>query len=87
MVIDTHSVFQSKNLRPLRETYAAFLEQSKGARNPEGTELSNRPARLHRLAESIPGLLKGFKIPSQVLLTNVGAVLEFLNNLWRLGTE
>jgi hypothetical protein len=28
--------------------------------------LSYRPARLHRLAESIPGLLESLKIPSQV---------------------
>jgi hypothetical protein len=34
-----------------------------GVRNREGVELSYRPARLHRLAESIPGLLKSLKIP------------------------
>jgi hypothetical protein len=32
-----------------------------GARNRVGTGLSYRPARLHRLAESIPGLRKSLK--------------------------
>ncbi len=32
-----------------------FFKQSMGARNRIGIELSYRPARLHRLAESIPG--------------------------------
>ncbi len=41
-----------------------ILEQSMGARNRVGIGLSCRPARLHRLLESIPGLLKGLKIPS-----------------------
>jgi hypothetical protein len=35
-----------------------------GARNTEGIGLSYLPARLHRLAESIRGLLKSFKIPA-----------------------
>jgi hypothetical protein len=40
-----------------------------GARNRKGIGLSCRPARLHRLAKSIPldlipGLLKSLKIPS-----------------------
>ncbi len=35
-----------------------------GARNRVGIGLSYRPARLHRLAESIPGFLKSLKIPS-----------------------
>ncbi len=33
-----------------------------GARNRVGMGLSYRPARLHRLAESIPGLLKRLQI-------------------------
>jgi hypothetical protein len=33
---------------------AGILEQSMGARNRVGIGLSHRPARLHRLAESIP---------------------------------
>ncbi len=37
---------------------AGILEQSMGARNLVGIGLSYRPSRLHRLAESIPGLLK-----------------------------
>jgi hypothetical protein len=38
---------------------AGIIEQSMGARNQVGIGLSYRPARLHRLAESIPwnGLL------------------------------
>jgi hypothetical protein len=39
-----------------------------GARNRVGIGLSYRPARLHRLAESIPGPLKSLKIPSLLLL-------------------
>jgi hypothetical protein len=35
-----------------------------GARNQVGIGLSFRVARLHRLAESIPELLKSFKISS-----------------------
>jgi hypothetical protein len=45
---------------------AAILEQSMGARNRVGVRLSHRPARLHRLAESIPGVLKSLKISSLV---------------------
>jgi hypothetical protein len=48
-----------------------------GTRNRVGIGLSHRPARLHKLAESIRGLHKSFKISS----------LEFYNNLWGLGTE
>jgi hypothetical protein len=44
-----------------------------GATNRVGKGLSDRPARLHRLAESIPGLLKVLKYrlcrPSTFLLT------------------
>ncbi len=47
---------------------AGILEQSMGAGNQVGIRLSYRPARLHRLAESIPGLLKSLKIPSQDLV-------------------
>ncbi len=43
---------------------ARILEQSMGARKWVGLGLPYRPARLHRLAESIPGLLKSLKIPS-----------------------
>ncbi len=42
-------------------TCAGILEQSKGVRNQVGIGLSYPSARLHRLAESIPGLLKGLK--------------------------
>jgi hypothetical protein len=41
---------------------AGVLDQYTGARNRVGIGLSNRPARLHRLAESILGLLKSLKI-------------------------
>ncbi len=40
--------------------------------------LTYRPAWLHKLAESIPGLPNRFKI---------WALLEFYNNQWGLGTE
>jgi hypothetical protein len=43
-----------------------FFFKSLEARNRVGIGLSYRPARLHRLAESIPGLLKSFKIPDLV---------------------
>ncbi len=43
------------------QSSAGILEQSMGARNRVGTGLSYRPARLRRLAESIPGLLKSLK--------------------------
>ena len=52
---------------------AGILEQSMGARNRVGIGLSHRPARLHRLAESIPGLLKSLKIPSLVELRAKGS--------------
>jgi hypothetical protein len=35
------------------------------AGNRVGMGLSYRPARLHRLAESIPGLLRSLKIPTR----------------------
>jgi hypothetical protein len=50
----------------LSEYSAGILKQSMGARNRVGIGLSYWPARLHRLAESIPGLLKSLKIPTQV---------------------
>jgi hypothetical protein len=40
------------------------LQFSMGARKRTGIGLSYRPARLHRLAESIPGLPKSLKIQS-----------------------
>ncbi len=43
---------------------AGIQEQSTWARNRVGIGLSYRPARLHGLAESIPGLLRSLKIPS-----------------------
>jgi hypothetical protein len=51
--------------------YAEILEQSVGARKRVWIGLSYRPARLRRLAESIPwnlfhGLYKSLKIPSLV---------------------
>jgi hypothetical protein len=42
-----------------------IFRQSIGARNRVGIGLSHRPARLHRLAESIPGIHKRLKIPAQ----------------------
>jgi hypothetical protein len=40
---------------------AGILEQSMGARNRVAIGLSYPPTRLHRLVESIPGLLKSLK--------------------------
>ncbi len=48
-------------------TFAGILEQSMGARNRVGIGLSYRSVRLHRLAKSIPGLLKSIKIKSGYL--------------------
>ncbi len=46
---------------------AKILEQSMEARkNRVGIGLSYRPARLHSVAESIPGLDKSLNIPTQV---------------------
>jgi hypothetical protein len=45
---------------------AVILEQSMGARNRVGVRLPHRPARLHRLAESIPGVNKSLQISSLV---------------------
>ncbi len=47
---------------------AGILEQSMWSWNRVGIGLSYRPARLHRVAESIPGLLKSLKIPSLQIL-------------------
>jgi hypothetical protein len=41
--------------------FAGILNYSTGLRNQVGIGLSYRTARLHRLAESIPGLLKSLK--------------------------
>ncbi len=53
---------------PLVPTYceysAGIFEQYMGVRNQVGIGLSYRLARLHRLAESIPGLLQCIKISS-----------------------
>jgi hypothetical protein len=46
-----------------KKTCAGILEQSMGAKNRVGIGLLYRPAWLHRLAESIPGLHKSLKIP------------------------
>jgi hypothetical protein len=49
-------VFPHKHSNDIDGTYycAGTLEQSMGARNQVGIGLSYRPARLHRLAESMP---------------------------------
>jgi hypothetical protein len=46
---------------------AGILEQSMGARNQVGMGLSYRLVRQHRLAESIPGLLKNLKLGPYIL--------------------
>jgi hypothetical protein len=47
-------IFHEKSKDPNFAFCAGTLEQSKGASYPVGIGLSYRPARLHRLAESIP---------------------------------
>jgi hypothetical protein len=47
---------------------AGISEQSMGERNQVVIGLSYWPDRLHRLAESIPGLFKSLKIQSQECL-------------------
>ncbi len=66
----TLAAMEFQNNENHQDKCAGILEQSMGARNRVGIGLSYRPARLHRLAESIslesiPGLLKSLKIPSQ----------------------
>jgi hypothetical protein len=52
-----------------KKTFSAgILEQSKEAGNRVGIRLSYRPARLQRLAESIPVFHKSLKIPSPATL-------------------
>ncbi len=46
---------------------AGILEQSMGARKRVGIGLSYRLVRQHRLAESIPGLLKNLKLGPYIL--------------------
>ncbi len=58
---------------------AGIFKQSMGARNRVGIGLSYRLARLHRLAESIPGLLKCLKIRA------LDSLLGFTNTA--IGTE
>ncbi len=48
----------------MKKTCAGIFEQSMGAKNRVGIGLSYWPTRLHRLAESIPGLFESFKILS-----------------------
>jgi hypothetical protein len=46
------------------EASAGIVKQSMGAKNQVVIGLSYWPARIHRLEESIPGLLESLKIPS-----------------------
>jgi hypothetical protein len=73
------------------QSSAGILEQSLGARNRVGTGLSYRPARLRRLAVSIPGLLKSLKYclwvrsqhpPTQWNLSPVPTLKAMLNKLF-----
>jgi hypothetical protein len=50
--------------------HAGILEQSMGAKNRVEIGLPYRPAKLQRLAESIPGLHKSLKIPPQIHVLN-----------------
>jgi hypothetical protein len=59
-MLDCHKYRSTETGPPLKEVKgedlicAGIFEQSMGARNRVGIGLSNRPARQHRLAESIP---------------------------------
>jgi hypothetical protein len=66
---------------------AGILEQSMGAKNQVAIGLSYRPARLHRLAESIPGLLKSLKISSQDIKDLVNPVHNPDPRFWRPKSE
>jgi hypothetical protein len=63
---------QSSN--PRTDSCAGILEQSMGARNRVGIRLLYRPAKLHRLAESIPGGPLKFKNTSTDVLWHVAAL-------------
>ncbi len=52
-----------------------------GARNRVGIGLPYRPAMIHRLAESIPGLLKSLKMPSLNVLDGSYNIRLFSNML------
>jgi hypothetical protein len=59
------SIFQTKCLSCSSISHnscSSVLEQSMRARNRVGTGLLYRPARLHRLVKTIPGLLKILQI-------------------------
>jgi hypothetical protein len=64
----------------MKNTWTGILEQSMAARSRVGIGLSYRPHRLHRLAESISGLLKSFKIPSlkSKICDTVPLIIEIL---------
>jgi hypothetical protein len=69
---------------------AGIFEQAMGARNRAGNGLSYRPARIHRLKESILELHKTSKIPAQlgnsVVVAREGArpVPTHLQKSWAL---
>jgi len=62
---------------------AGILEQSMGSRNRVRIGLSNRPARLHRLAESIPWneIDSLESIPGLLNSLNIWALFEILSSL------
>jgi hypothetical protein len=80
-----------KRLTSQAKSSAGILEQSMGAGNRVGTGLSYRPARLRRLEESIPRLLKSLKYclwvrsqhpPTQWNLSPGPALEAMLNKLF-----
>jgi hypothetical protein len=62
---DIEAFVKNENAERRKVSLSWNFKQSMGARNRVGTGLSYRPARLHRLAESILGLLKSLKIRAQ----------------------
>ncbi len=63
MFVNSHYLSKVRQRTTHRQWWKILL-QPLGARNRVGKMLSYRPVRLHRLAESIPGLLKSLKILS-----------------------
>jgi hypothetical protein len=87
MLVSVHYYLEDLSVYPHHKAVLEF-KQSMGARDQVEIMLSYRPARLHRLAESIflesiPGLHKSLKIRAQVVLTQCSAVPAEIQTLHR----
>ncbi len=63
-LFSNQGIHSKESIPPAYVACAGKLGGAIGARNRVEMGLPYRPARLHRLAESIPGLLRSLKIPS-----------------------